>query len=170
MKSLTAAWLRSGEGVCVLLLASFFLVILVGSVGMRFAPAFFPRIVGVFGLICLMLIAVQVLSATETVSQPQADEPVEDDFITAPPMRKFIALAAAPVYGTLFWIGGFYVSAALSIFGIPMLLGYRRPVALSILAVVSTALMSVLFSFALDMQMPHGLIGDWFIERYIYVD
>jgi hypothetical protein len=161
-------WIRSGEGIAVGFLGVFFATVLLGSLGMRATAALFPRVIGTAGLLCLVLIWFQAFNATPTSRTVSNEE--EDDFRQASPRTRFLALAAAPAYGLIFWLAGFYVAAAATIFGIPMLLGYRRPVVLAVLAAVSTLLIGLLFSTALDLQMPHGLIGNWFFEKYVYSD
>ncbi len=82
--------------------------------------------------------------------------------------RLVIGLAAAPVYSGLVWAAGFYVASPAALLALPYLLGYRRLAVLVPLTAVLTAVFAGLFSYTMDVSMPPGLLGDWFLNRFVY--
>jgi len=140
-----------------------FLVVLGDSVGLQYAPALFPRIVGVFGLIVIGIVAWRFLHGeNQTVS--------DDELLPAPPRKRIVALVSPAVYGVLFYFFGFYISAGVAIGAIPWLLGFRRPITLILLTVGTIVSLHYLFSITLNMPIPLGIVGDWFMHRFVYID
>ncbi len=79
-----------------------------------------------------------------------------------------LAVAAAPVYALLVWVLGFYVASLVALIVLPQCLDYRRIGMLIVIAAVAVALIAAIFSWGMEMAMPNGLVGDWFLKTYVY--
>ncbi len=86
------------------------------------------------------------------------------------PRDVIIGVAAAPIYSGLVWLAGFYVASPLALIVMPWLLGYRNLLVLLPLTVVMTAIFAAVFSYAMDLSLPPGLLGHWFLARFIDLD
>ena len=47
----------------------------------------------------------------------------------------------------------------------PALMGYSNRRQLVIVAVVTVVLLALVFPYLLNVDLPHGLVGDWLIDR-----
>jgi len=47
----------------------------------------------------------------------------------------------------------------------PVLMGYANRRRLVVVAVVTVALLALIFPYLLNVDLPHGLVGDWLIDR-----
>ena len=75
------------------------------------------------------------------------------------------ALLSAPVFGLAFWLFGFVVASLAAMLLMPALMGYSNRRQLVIVAVVTVALLALVFPYLLNVDLPHGLVGDWLIDR-----
>ena len=141
--------------ICLALLAVFGLVLLLGARFPREA-GLFPMIAGVAGLLVTGLIVVSD-RADATREQP----------VVASAARTALALLAAPVFAGLVWGCGFYVASFLALAGLPWLLGYRRPMVLTAVAVGGVAVLGGLFDWGMDMTLPTGVVGEWVLARFV---
>lgn len=157
-----------GELACLAALALFFTVAIVQTIGLRFTPSLFPRIVGGIGLLLVITVIVRSLLARRRGLVTKPEEP--DTFLLAPPRKRIVALAAPVAYAGLFVLFGFYASAAASTVLTPWLLGYRRPVVLILTGIAITVGLDLLFSTTLGMPVPNGIVGDFLLRRYVYLD
>jgi hypothetical protein len=149
-------WFTPGRAVCGALLIVFGTVLGLS----RHYPhdaRLFPSIAGGAGLLLTVLLII--------VDKP-APDPVEHAATT--PGRTAIALLAAPVYAFLVWLAGFYVASFAVLIVLPWVLGFRRALILLAVALGGVAVLAGLFAGAMDMSLPQGLLGDWFLSRFIY--
>lgn len=154
----TAGRLTAARLVCLALFAVFGTVLWFGARYPRDA-GLFPMIAGSVGLAITALIVAADRGAVDGGAPEQ---------MSAPPARTAIALLSAPVFAALVWSAGFYVASFLALFLLPWLLGYRRPFVLLLVAVSGVAILAALFAGAMDMPLPQGLLGDWFLARFIH--
>lgn len=155
---------RNGsEAATVAALMIVFLGVVIGGFQLRPAPGLFPRIVGIAGVVVTLLVALRFL-------QGAADLDEEDGLLANPPRRRAVALVSPLVYGALFYLFGFYVSAGVTIAAVPWLLGYRRPVFLVLLALGTIVFLDLMFTVLLDVPIPLGVVGDWYMRRFVYTD
>ena len=75
--------------------------------------------------------------------------------------RYATALLSAPVFGLLFWLFGFVVAALAAMLIMPPLMGYTDRRQLVITALVTVAIVAFLAPYLLNVDLPHGLVGDW---------
>ncbi len=125
----------------------------------------FPMIIGTAGLALSLGVLLQAVRFhhSESSAFPARERP-------ATPRRHRIALSAAPAYGVLLWLAGFYVASAVALVALPYGFGYRKPARLLLLMAVSILLMRILFASVMGIQMPQGLLGQWVLETFIYED
>jgi hypothetical protein len=140
-----------------------FLGVLAGALQLRPEPGLFPRIIGVGGLIVMAVVAWRFLCG-------QSDIAADDELLSNPPDKRAFALISPLIYGALFYVFGFYVSAGVAMAAIPWLLGYRRPWFLLALCVGTIGSMALMYSYLLDVPIPNGLVGDWIMRTYVYKD
>jgi hypothetical protein len=154
----TPRWLTASRVICLALLVVFTTVLVMGSRYPRDA-GLFPTIAGSTGLLLTLLLLL--------VDRPAAPSALHDHAPTSRG-RTAIALLAAPVFSVLVWLAGFYVAAFLALAVLPWLLGYRRPLVLLAVAIGGVAVLAGLFAGAMDMLLPQGLLGEWFLYRFVY--
>jgi hypothetical protein len=164
------------------LIGAFFLVVLLGSIDLRIQAAFFPRIIGTAGLILTGILFLQYFSGRGSDPAPIPYEvPPEGEVAIADdreeqiddrrPYAKFlIPLIAAPVYAVLLIIFGFYIAAGTVIAVLPWLLGYRHLLFLIVLSISTVLALHICFSVLLNIPIPAGYIGEWFLRNYVYTD
>ena len=133
----------------------------------------FPLIVGTIGLILSLGVLSQSVSlhlSERSAVEPPAPDASSTQEPHAMRVRSYIALSAAPAYGILLWLAGFYISSGAALIVLPYGLGYRKLGRLLLLMVVSVVLMRIMFTYVMGIQMPPGLLGQWFLETFIYED
>ena len=79
--------------------------------------------------------------------------------------RFATALLAAPVFGLLFWLFGFVIASLAAMLLIPLLMGYPNRRKLVLVAVITVVVLALIGPYLLNVDLPHGLLGDWLIER-----
>ena len=141
----------------------FLVFLLVVLEGLRYPPEarLFPTIIGAAGM--ALSLAVFVLHGGD-------DGPAEEHAAAPAPdrLRRLLAIAAAPVYSLLVWTVGFYAASLIAILLLPQLLGYRRPILLAAIAVVSVGVIAAVFSWGMAMAMPPGILGNWILTTFVY--
>jgi hypothetical protein len=146
----------ASRAVCVALLVVFATVLLVG----RHYPhdaSLFPSIAGSAGLALTLLLLAVDARAPAPVRPPRAS-----------PARTALALLAAPLTALLVWLAGFYIAAFVALAVLPWLLGFRRKLTLLVVATGGVAILAGLFAGAMDMELPRGKLGEWFLYRFVY--
>lgn len=152
-------FLAGSRLISLLLFLVFLLVVLEG---LRYPPEarLFPTIVGAAGM--ALALAVFALDGGDNPREGHGAAPAPDR------LRRLLAVAAAPVYSLLVWTIGFYAASLIAILALPQLLGYRRPVLLAAIAVVSVGVIAAVFSWGMEMTMPPGILGNWILATFVY--
>jgi hypothetical protein len=136
---------------------------------------FYPRDARLFPLIVCaagLSFAIGILIA-EIRRRPETAQNIDklpEFFRSNDAVKRWTALMAAPLYGLLLWLVGFYLASGIALVVLPYFLGYRRFWFLVGLAVVTIAVVNVLFSYVMDMSMPKGVLDTWFLETFVYDD
>src|SRR5262249_6104557 len=79
--------------------------------------------------------------------------------------RYATALLAAPVFGLMFWLVGFILASLAAMLLIPVLMGYANRRQLVVTALLTVAILALLGPYLLNVDLPHGLVGDWLIDK-----
>ena len=148
---------RRAELALIGLLLAFFLGIVLLATGIAFDARLFPLVVGGSGILLMLAVA-----AGEW-RRPRAGVRAPDDDVA--PGRLALALCAAPAFGLLLWLAGFVVASLAAMLVLPPLMGYRDRRRLPLIAVATVAVLALIGPQLLNVDLPHGLLGDWLIER-----
>jgi hypothetical protein len=144
------------------LLLLFFIGIVAFSYNTPFDARLFPLIVGSAGILLTFGIAI------EQVRRRRADgASVVDDNDPAAKVdwpRYATALLSAPVFGLLFWLFGFVIASLAAMLLMPLLMGYQNRRQLVVVALVTVAVLTLICPYLLNVDLPHGLVGDWLID------
>lgn len=126
--------------------------------------ALFPTIIGSVG-VCLC--AVFLITAM-----------IEPDFVTMniQDMEKrsgdsrgfWVAFISPPLYCLGIDIFGFHVATFVAIVCMPAMLGYRRYLRLTLIALGGVALLHIVFVSAVQIDLPNGFVGDFLLKRFVY--
>jgi Tripartite tricarboxylate transporter TctB family len=145
------------------LLFIFFVGIVALSFNTPFDARLFPIVIGSAGILLTLVIAVEQLRLRRAgdASPLKGDDPASK--VDWP--RFATARLSAPVFGLLFWLLGFVVASFAAMLLMPLLMGYANRRRLVVLAVVTVALLALIFPYLLNVDLPHGLVGDWLIDR-----
>src|SRR5262245_8252373 len=106
-----------------LALIALLLVLFVGVIGfairLPFDARLFPLVIGGAGILLCLVIALQ-----ESIGRPSAAPAApSDDPGAAPSWPRFAtALLAAPAFGIVFWLFGFFVASLAAMLVLPMLM------------------------------------------------
>jgi hypothetical protein len=150
------------EWALIALLLAFFLGIVLLAVGIPFDARLFPLVIGGAGILLTLAIgATQWRAWRSGVIEVAGDELAQADR-----RRLATALFAAPVFGLLFWFAGFVVASLAAMLVLPPLMGYRDRSRLLLIAVTTVAVLALIGPYLLNVDLPHGLLGDWLIERF----
>jgi Tripartite tricarboxylate transporter TctB family len=154
-------WREEFALVAVLLLV--FGGVIVFSIRLPFDARLFPLVIGIGGLLLCLAILVQELRR-RTVAAP-ADVVSADDPAAAASWPRFAtALLAAPVFGLVFWLFGFFVASLVAMFVMPPLMGYANRRMVLLVGVVTVAFLAVFFPHLVGVNLPHGIVGDWLVD------
>jgi Tripartite tricarboxylate transporter TctB family len=145
----------------VALLLVFFAGIVVLSFKTPFDARLFPIVIGTAGILLTLVIAVEQLRRRASDASVVKDD---DPATTADWPRFATALLSAPVFGLLFWLFGFVVASFAAMLLMPTLMGYANRRKLLAIAVVTVALLALVFPYLLHIDVPHGIVGDWLID------
>ena len=80
--------------------------------------------------------------------------------------RYATALLAAPVFGLVFWLFGFFVASLAAMLLMPELMGYGKRRLTLIVGLVTVAVLAVFFPTLVGVDLPHGLVGDFIIDSF----
>ncbi len=146
-------------------LVALLLVFFVGIVGFSFGSPFdarlFPIVIGGAGILLAIAIGIAQWRRYRTGD----DVPdVDDAGAAATPARFATALLSAPVFGLVFWLFGFFVASLAAMLLMPPLMGYRDRKRLLVITLVTVAALAVIAPCLLDVDLPHGVVGDWLID------
>lgn len=142
------------------LLGIFLVVLLLGRTYPSDA-ALFPTLVGAAGV----LLSLAYLGALVFRDADDAREPAGTD------RRSFlIALLASPVYSVAVYIAGFHVATFLAMVVMPLLLGFRHPFWLVLIGLATVAILHLVFAVAMQVDLPVGLLGDFYLRHFVYQD
>jgi len=75
------------------------------------------------------------------------------------------ALLSAPVFGLLFSLFGFIIASLAAMLIMPMLMGYANRRRLVVTAVLTVAILALIGPYLLNVDLPHGVVGDWLIDK-----
>jgi hypothetical protein len=144
------------------LLLLFFIGIVAFSYKTPFDARLFPVIIGVSGIALMLLIAVGQVRLRRADATSVIDE--SDPASKADWPRFATALLSAPAFGIVFWLFGFVVASLAAMLIMPALMGYRDRRKLVIVAVVTVAVLALICPYLLNVDLPHGLVGDWLVD------
>ncbi len=151
------------EFALIAMLLLFFLGIVAFSYDTPFDARLFPLVVGSAGIVLTVLVAVEQVQrrAVDAGSALGENDPADK----ADWPRYATALLSAPVFGLLFWLFGFIVASLAAMLLMPVLMGYRHRRQLLITAVVTVAVLALIAPYLLNVDLPHGLVGEWLVDR-----
>jgi putative tricarboxylic transport membrane protein len=146
-------------------LAGLFALVLIMALGYPPEARLFPLIVSTAGLaFSVMLLVAQAAPGGTKDGGRDTSLPAGDG-----DGRRFgLALLSAPAFCLLVWLLGFYLAALLTLSLLPYALGYRHLVVTGLFAVVLVAVLYLVFSLAMEMSLPDGLLGSWVLDTLIY--
>jgi hypothetical protein len=150
------------EFALIAILLAFFIGIVAFAFHIPFDAQLFPMVIGGAGILLVLVVAV------EQIRRRAAGVPVieSDDAAAQAGWPRFAtALLAAPVFGLLFWLFGFVIASLAAMLLIPVLMGYPNRRRLVLVAVVTVAVLALIGPYLLNVDLPHGLVGDWLIDR-----
>jgi hypothetical protein len=147
-----------------LALLAIFAAVFFGSAAYPPDARLFPLIVSSlgFGLVLVMVVAEHVAPGGEGTHSDV--DPVHPDEYP----RLTLALLSSPVYCLLVWVTGFYVASLATLIVFPVLMGYRQLIVIVPVAVVLLACLWLIFSYAMDMELPLGLLGKWYVSTFVH--
>jgi len=151
------------EFALIALLLLFFVGIVELTYKIPFDARLFPVVVGSAGIVLTLAIAVEQVRRRRAGDSSVADE--EDPAAKAGWPRFATALLSAPVFGLAFWLVGFIVASLAAMLLMPVLMGYSDRRQLVLIAVITVAVLAVVCPYLLNVDLPHGLVGDWLIDQ-----
>jgi Tripartite tricarboxylate transporter TctB family len=152
------------EFALVALLLIFFGGVIVFAARLPFDARLFPWVIGTAGILLSLVILVQQLR--RRASKASANVVSDDDpAANATWLRFMTAILSAPVFGLVFWLFGFFVAALAAMFAMPPLMGYSNRRMTLIIGLTTVAFLAVFFPYLVGVNLPHGVVGDWLIDR-----
>jgi Tripartite tricarboxylate transporter TctB family len=149
-----------------LALIALLLLFFIGIVGLAYPLPFdarlFPLVIGTAGILLTLGIAI------EQMRRGVRDASVLDDDDAAAKAdwpRYATALLAAPAFGLMFWLVGFILASLAAMLLIPVLMGYANRRQLVVTALVTVTILALIGPYLLNVDLPHGIVGDWLIDR-----
>jgi hypothetical protein len=141
----------------------FFGGIIAFAIPLPFDARLFPLVIGTIGLLLCLAILVDELRR-RAATTPADVVPHDDPAAGATWPRFATALLAAPAFGLLFWLFGFFVASLVAMFAMPPLMGYSNYRIMLIVGFATVAVLSVFFPYLVGINLPHGVVGDWLID------
>jgi uncharacterized protein YqhQ len=142
-----------------------FAAVVLLALNLPFDAKLFPMIIGVAGVVLGVAIAIQEWRRRATTAP--ADVVSEDDSAANATWRRYVtALLAAPVFGVVFFLFGFFVASLAAMFVLPPLMGYTNRRMTIIVGLATVVVLAVFFPYLVGVNLPHGLVGDWLIDRF----
>ena len=65
----------------------------------------------------------------------------------------------------MFWLVGFVVASLAAMLFVPVLMGYANRRQLVVTALLTVAILALIGPYLLNVDLPHGLVGDWLIDK-----
>ena len=150
------------EFALIALLLLFFVGIVALTYKIPFDARLFPVVVGAAGIVLTLAIAVEQVRRRRAGDTAVVDE--EDPATKADWPRLATALLSAPVFGLAFWLFGFVIASLAAMLLMPVLMGYADRRRLVLIALITVAALAVVCPYLLNVDLPHGLVGDWLID------
>jgi FtsH-binding integral membrane protein len=145
------------------ILLVFFIAIVALSYDLPFDARLFPVIVGTAGILLMLGIGIEQLRRRRARDAATLD--ADDPAIQAGWGRYATALLSAPVFGLLFWLFGFIVASLAAMLLMPTLMGYAKRRQLVVTALLTVAILALIGPYLLNVDLPHGVVGDWLIDK-----
>jgi hypothetical protein len=79
--------------------------------------------------------------------------------------RYVTALLSAPMFGVVFWLFGFFVASLAAMFVMPPLMNYSNRRMMFLVGLATVAFLAVFFPYLVGVSLPHGVVGDWLLDR-----
>ena len=154
---------RREELALIAVLLVFFVGIVVLAARLPFDARLFPLVVGSAGILLALGVAVEQVRLHRAGGATE----VADDAAAAGASwpRYATALLSAPAFGLLFWLFGFVVASLAAMLVMPPLMGYANRRRLAAIAVVTVAILALIGPYLLDVELPHGVVGEWLIDK-----
>lgn len=138
--------------------------VIVFSIRLPFDARLFPLVIGTAGILLCLGILIEQLRR-RAVTAPAKVVRDDDPAASATWPRFTTALSAAPVFGLVFWLFGFYVASLAAMFAMPPLVGYSNWRTILIVGLATVGFLAVFFPYVVGVNLPHGVVGDWFLDR-----
>jgi tripartite tricarboxylate transporter TctB family protein len=151
------------EFALIAMLLLFFVGIVALSYHLPFDARLFPIVIGSAGILLTLGIAVEQMRRRGARDASTVDE--DDPAAKADWPRYATALLAAPAFGLLFWLFGFIIASLAAMLLIPVLMGYANRRQLVVTALLTVAILALIGPYLLNVDLPHGLVGDWLIDK-----
>jgi hypothetical protein len=145
------------------ILLIFFIAIVALAYDVPFDARLFPLVIGTAGILLMLGIGIEQLRRRRTRDASTLD--ADDPAIKADWGRYATALLSAPVFGLLFWLFGFIIASLAAMLIMPMLMGYANRRRLVVTAVLTVAILALIGPYLLNVDLPHGVVGDWLIDK-----
>jgi hypothetical protein len=154
-------WREEFSLIAVLLL--FFIGIIALSYHLPFDARLFPIVIGSAGILLTLGIVIEEVRRHGARDASAVDD--DDPTAKADWPRYATALLAAPAFGLMFWLVGFIVASLAAMLLIPVLMGYANRRRLVVTALLTVAILALIGPYLLNVDLPHGLVGDWLIDK-----
>jgi hypothetical protein len=141
----------------------FFSAIVALSFNAPFDARLFPIVIGTAGMLLTVVIGVEQVRRRLTDDTPVLDQ--DDPAARSGWLRLTTALLSAPVFGLLFWLFGFVAASLVAMLLMPPLMGYRDRKQHMVVAGVTVAILAFIAPYLLNIDVPHGLLGNWLIDK-----
>jgi hypothetical protein len=141
----------------------FFVGIAALSYHIPFDARLFPLVIGSAGILLTLATAIEQVRRRAARDASTVDD--DDPAAKADWPRYATALFAAPVFGLLFWLVGFVVASLAAMLLVPVLMGYANRRQLVVTALLTVAILALIGPYLLNVDLPHGLVGDWLIDK-----
>jgi hypothetical protein len=150
------------EFALVAVLLAVFAFIIVFALKLPFDAKLFPIIIGTAGILLCLVIAFQEWRRRATTALVVRED---DPATSATWPRVATALLSAPAFGLVFFLFGFFVASLAAMFVMPPLMGYTNRKMMLLVGLATVAVLAVFFPTLVGVDLPHGLVGDWLIDR-----
>jgi hypothetical protein len=155
-------WREEFSLIAILLI--FFIAIVALSYQVPFDARLFPVIIGSAGILLTLGITVEQIRRRGAGTGSIVDE--DDATARAGWPRYATALLSAPAFGLLFWLFGFIVASLAAMVLMPVLMGYANRRRLVVTALLTVAILALIGPYLLNVDLPHGMVGDWLIDKF----
>jgi hypothetical protein len=144
----------------------FFIGVVALAIPLPFDARLFPLVIGVAGILLMLGILAGEIRRRATVV-PADVIPANDPAANAAWPRYATALLSAPVFGLVFWLFGFFVASVAAMLLMPALMGYTDRRLILIVGGATVLVLALFFPYLVGVSLPHGIVGDWLIDRFL---